>query len=93
MPDGDDKADVKRMAGRAGGWRRVRVKAGTRTTPRLHEGEQFMMVVEGSGVLMLESCVVELLPGVVVHFEPGVVCEARFDEDAVVYVTGPEAGA
>ncbi|WP_298281597.1 cupin domain-containing protein [Acidocella sp.] len=90
MPNGDDKGDLRGLAGRVQGWKRVRLKAGTRTEPRTHGAEQFMMVVEGHGVLMLESCVVELLPGVVVHFEPGVVCEARFDTDAVVYTAGDE---
>lgn len=84
-PYGDAKADRRMIAGRAGDFKRVCVRAGYSAPRHDHAFEQFFMVAEGEGVLICPDGEFALRPGVVVHFAPHVWHEARFDTDAVVY--------
>jgi quercetin dioxygenase-like cupin family protein len=89
MPNGDDKAARRLIAGRPGDVKRMKAKAGTETPDHTHLVEQFLMVVSGSGVLILDSEEVEMLPGMVVHFEPGVTHSIRFETDTILYEVTP----
>ena len=84
-PYGDAKADRRLITGAAGDLKRVCVRAGFVAMRHEHAFEQFMMVAEGTGVLVCPQGDILLRPGVVIHFEPGVWHEVRFDTDAVVY--------
>ena len=84
-PYGDDKADRRLIAGQAGDFKRVQVRAGYFAARHSHAFEQFFMMAEGAGVLWTADGEVALRPGVVIHFAPGVWHEARFDTDSVVY--------
>jgi len=84
-PYGDDKADRRLIAGRAGDFKRVQVQAGYLASRHEHAFEQFFMVAEGEGVLVCVEGEVALRPGVVIHFDPGAWHEARFDTDSVIY--------
>jgi quercetin dioxygenase-like cupin family protein len=81
---GDAKADRRLIAGVAGDFKRVAVKAGTVAARHEHAFEQFFMVAQGEGVLTWEGGEIALKPGVVIHFEPRVWHEARFETDTVL---------
>jgi quercetin dioxygenase-like cupin family protein len=81
---GDDKADRRLIAGKAGDLKRVAVKAGTVAGRHAHDFEQFFMVLEGTGVLTCAEGEVALRPGVVVHFEPEAWHSAVFESDTVL---------
>lgn len=83
-PYGDTKADRRVIAGKAGDLKRVCVKAGYVAAKHSHEFEQFIMVLEGSGVLTTAEGEVELKPGVVVHFAPQAWHSAVFETDTVL---------
>jgi quercetin dioxygenase-like cupin family protein len=84
-PEGDAKADRRRIAGQAGDFKRVSVQAGFFAARHEHAFEQFFMMTEGEGVLRCADGEFLLRPGVVIHFAPGTWHEARFDTDAVIY--------
>lgn len=84
-PYGDDKADRRLIAGQAGDFKRVQVRAGYFAARHEHAFEQFFMMAEGAGVLWTADGEFVLRPGVVIHFAPGVWHEARFDTDSVIY--------
>ena len=84
-PFGDAKADRRLIAGQAGDFKRVQVKAGYVAARHEHAFEQFFMVVEGEGALICADGEFLLRPGVVIHFDPGAWHEARFDADTVIY--------
>jgi quercetin dioxygenase-like cupin family protein len=83
-PSGDDKADRRLIAGRAGDLKRVAVKAGTVAARHSHDFEQFFMVQEGTGMLHCADGEIALRPGVVVHFEPDAWHSAVFETDTVL---------
>ncbi len=84
-PYGDAKVDRRLIAGRAGDFKRVQVKAGYFAARHEHAFEQFFMVAQGEGVLWTADGEVVLRPGVVIHFDPRAWHEARFDTDTVLY--------
>ena len=84
-PYGDAKADRRLIAGQAGDFKRVQVRAGYFAARHEHAFEQFFMMAEGEGVLWTADGAFTLKPGVVIHFAPGVWHEARFDTDSVIY--------
>ncbi|HQT65064.1 MAG: hypothetical protein B7Z75_01145 [Acidocella sp. 20-57-95] len=83
-PYGDEKADRRVIAGKAGDLKRVFVKAGTVAAQHSHDFEQFFMVLEGTGVLTIAEGEVVLAPGVVVHFAPNAWHSALFHSDTVL---------
>ncbi len=81
---GDDKADRRVIAGKAGDLKRVAVKAGTVAARHSHDFEQFFMVLEGTGLLTCADGDIALRPGVVVHFAPDAWHSAVFETDTVL---------
>lgn len=85
QPYGDEKADRRLIAGVAGDFKRVLVKAGTVAARHSHAFEQFFMVAEGAGVLTCKTGGIALRPGVLIHFPPNTWHEAVFETDTVIY--------
>ncbi len=83
-PSGDDTADRRVIAGKAGDLKRVAVKAGTVAGRHSHDFEQFFMVLEGTGVLNCAEGEIALRPGVVVHFAPHAWHSAVFATNTVL---------
>jgi len=83
-PHGDEKADRRVIAGRAGDLKRVAVKAGTVASRHEHDFEQFFVVTQGTGTLTTATGDIPLRPGVVIHFEPNIWHSAVFDTDTVL---------